>query len=210
MGRKFQENFDPDELAQCLTRKRLSPYLEEAREEWRTAFGLYERNLLWSARLWIVMHLFEVTLRNRVDQTLSGCFGRDWLMPERELLRPREVEKVWEARETLERYKGKATRDGIIAELNFGFWVFLFSRKYDDRERAFWRKALYRLFPGQSRRNVHDTLEEIRKLRNRVAHHERIHQPERAREMLFDMLNRLSPEMGDWATGIEMHLEPMT
>ena len=209
MERKFQDNIDPGNIVQCLTHKRLRPYMDDAHGEVHAALGLYERNILWSARLWIGMHLLEVTLRNRVDETLCGFFGQDWLMPERNLLRPREIEKVLDAQDTLEKYRKKITRDGIIAELSFGFWVFLFSRKYDDRERAFWRKALYRLFPGQRRRQVHDKLQDIRKLRNRLAHHERIYRPERARKTMLEMLHALSSDMHAWAELIEARLEPM-
>jgi len=152
------------------------------------------------------MHFLEVTLRNRVDEALSRQFGADWLDPDRGLLRPREMEKVMESRKTLKRYKKVVTRDGMIAELNFGFWVFLFSRKYDDAERAFWRRALYRLFPGERRRDVHDTLQGIRKIRNRLAHHERIHHPEKARGAMMHTLRTLCAEMANWALMAETRM----
>lgn len=199
MERKFQDNAHIEDLLQCLSGRRLQPYLRAAKGDLHTALGLYRHNLLWSARLWIFMHLLEVSLRNRVDEMLCNLHGEDWLMPERVLLRPREIEKVLEAEAKLESLNKTITRDGIIAELNFGFWVFLFSRKYDDGVRAFWRKALHRLFPGQPRRKVHDTLQKIRLLRNRLAHHERIHDPRKAREMMLATLRNLSPAMAAWA-----------
>ncbi|HFB98292.1 MAG TPA: hypothetical protein ENJ62_04055, partial [Bryobacterales bacterium] len=83
MERKFQDNVDPARLERCLSRKRLHPYLVEARGDTAAALSLYERNVLFSGRLWIIMHFFEITLRNRVDGALSGRYGREWLMPER-------------------------------------------------------------------------------------------------------------------------------
>ena len=203
MERKFQDNAQVDELLQCLGKRRLHPLLRASNGDLHAALALYQHNLLWSVRLWIFMHLLEVSLRNRMDALLSDLHGKDWLMPEHALLRPREIEKVLETEEKLERLNKTITRDGIIAELNFGFWVFLFSRKYDDGMRAFWRKALHRLFPGQPRRKVHDTLQKIRLLRNRLAHHERIHDPHKAREMMLAVLCSLSPAMAAWAETTE-------
>ena len=203
MERKFQDNAQIQDLLQCLSKRRLHPYLRASNGDLRAALGLYQHNLLWSARLWIYMHLLEVGLRNRVDEMLCNLHGADWLMPERALLRPREIEKVLEAEAKLESLNKAITRDGVIAELNFGFWAFLFSRKYDDGVRAFWRRALHRLFPGQPRRQVHDTLQKIRLLRNRLAHHERIHDPLKAREMMLGMLRYLSPAMAAWAETLE-------
>ena len=207
MERKFQDNIDLALLVQCLSHKRLRPYLKEADNDLLEALNLYEHNVLWSARLWVIMHFFEITLRNRVDKALSGYYGPDWILPERALLRSREIERVIDAQETLAKQKKIVTRDGIIAELSLGFWVFLFSRKYDDRERAFWRRALYRLFPGKSRKNMHKDLEKIRKLRNRLAHHERIYNPEDARKCILSVLEKLSPEMVSWAHHLEKYTQ---
>ena len=35
--------------------------------------------------------------------------------------------------------------------------------------------AMYRAFPGRSRREVHDALQDLHMVRNRCAHHEPIH-----------------------------------
>ncbi|WP_374947140.1 hypothetical protein, partial [Agreia sp.] len=58
----------------------------------------------------------------------------------------------------------------------FGFWVRLFAPPYDE----LWRKQLHKVFPYASgkfkRQNVSGPLEDLRNLRNRLAHHEPVHQ----------------------------------
>jgi hypothetical protein len=60
-----------------------------------------------------------------------------------------------------------------VAELSFGLWRFLVAARY---ERSLWRRCLYRAFPGEGRRKVvHAKLAVLHELRNRIAHHEPIH-----------------------------------
>lgn len=54
-----------------------------------------------------------------------------------------------------------------------GFWRFLLASRY---ERTLWRTCLYKAFPGQGRRSaVSDKLSGLHQLRNRIAHHEPVH-----------------------------------
>jgi hypothetical protein len=60
----------------------------------------------------------------------------------------------------------------IVAELPLGFWVNMTGNHYDD----LWRQSLYKAFPIASvrRQIIHWRLDTIRRLRNRIAHHEPI------------------------------------
>jgi hypothetical protein len=64
----------------------------------------------------------------------------------------------------------------VVAELPFGFWRFLLAGRY---ERPLWLPCLRGAFPGLAgrgmRRDVHDALRDLHLLRNRIAHHEPIH-----------------------------------
>jgi hypothetical protein len=62
----------------------------------------------------------------------------------------------------------------VIAELSFGFWGRLFSEAYD---KTLWVPHLRKIFPlrlQNHRRFVHGRLVELKTLRNRIAHHERL------------------------------------
>lgn len=65
----------------------------------------------------------------------------------------------------------------VIAELHFGFWVGLFANNYHS---ALWVNRLESAFPNYSgtRKDLHVDLERLRKLRNRIAHHEPIYRRE--------------------------------
>ena len=68
-----------------------------------------------------------------------------------------------------------ASPDKIVAELTFGFWVTLLNSEY---ELTLW-KGLRQAFPHmpkkyRKRKNVSSPCNALRKLRNRVFHHESI------------------------------------
>jgi hypothetical protein len=67
----------------------------------------------------------------------------------------------------------RATPGKVVAELSFGFWCALAGRHYHW---TLWQPCLHRVFPGVRlpRPHIHGRLENIRLLRNRIAHHERV------------------------------------
>ena len=85
----------------------------------------------------------------------------------------------------------------IVAELSFRFWVALFASK----DNSLWKTDLARLFtPRLVQVDLHDDLDRLRTLRNRIAHHEPV-----LNRKLMDELSRidrtlhaLSPQMADW------------
>jgi len=61
----------------------------------------------------------------------------------------------------------------VIAELSFGFWTNLIATRF---QQSLWIPCLHRAFPNcrLASSAVHRRLETIQRLRNRVAHHERV------------------------------------
>lgn len=64
----------------------------------------------------------------------------------------------------------------MVAELSFGFWTTLLNRKYEG---IFWPRLLEETFPHlvaskRTRATLSKRFEKIRRLRNRVFHHEPI------------------------------------
>ena len=85
-----------------------------------------------------------------------------------------EAYKVEGAKRQLRR-EGKPIQPGrVIAELTFGFWTALFNRHYVTA--GLWPGLLPDVFPGlttgRTIGTVRPRLEEVRRLRNRVFHHE--------------------------------------
>jgi hypothetical protein len=112
---------------------------------------------------------FEIVLRNTFHELLSNGFGRaDWYH-----IAPFDAEghrNIADAQERLQRDNKAPTPGGIVAELNFGFWVSLVRSRYAQ---TFWDRHLHKSFLAPPKRDTfYHALERIRKLRNRVAHHE--------------------------------------
>lgn len=64
----------------------------------------------------------------------------------------------------------------ILAELTFGFWVLLTSSRHTT---LLWTPHLEALYPtGSQRHKIHFGLDDMRKARNRVAHHEPVRVPD--------------------------------
>lgn len=137
------------------------------------ALQLYAWNARASVALMIPLSIAEVVIRNAVHDALQSVFGERWpwhsgfvrSLPERSrviLLAARE---------------GQASSGKVVAELSFGFWQRMFTGRFDG---DLWNKQLNRVMPNmnlalsiQQRRGIiHNRLEYLRLLRNRIAHHE--------------------------------------
>jgi hypothetical protein len=146
------------------------------------------------------MHHLEVLVRNAIDAELGTGdpeqpLAHTWLL-DFDVLRPDGVKQVIVAVERLE--KGKAiTRGRIVAGLPFGFWSGLFGPRYED----LWRHRLRHAFPhAGKRRDLSARMEALRRLRNRLAHHDCIlSQPvgERHEDML-GIAGFIDPDARSW------------
>lgn len=77
----------------------------------------------------------------------------------------------------------------------FGFWRSLLSDEYNRR---LWQPCLQHAFDGPVRRTrLHAELDELRRLRNRIAHHEPIHGLDLAadHQRVLDVAGRISPQL---------------
>ncbi len=123
----------------------------------------------------------EILLRNTIHTTLSTFVGRDDWYDRDDLLE----EGQREDRDTAKRHIATRGRDitpeRVIAQLTFGFWVTLLSKRYNER---FWRpdlasppnlKVAFPHAPTKSRRNdIQSKYYAANNLRNLAFHHEPI------------------------------------
>lgn len=159
---------------QIFSRPRLAPYLTAAQRDGTHAVDHYQWNLEVSAAFYPALSCLEVSLRNALHTQLQIRYGRpDW-WEAAPLHKPDEA-MVQRAEADARVRKGPTMSvDDVVAALPFGFWVSLLSRSYD---RYLWVPALNRAFPNYhgDRRTLHDNLDTMRRLRNRIMHHEPIH-----------------------------------
>ncbi|MEU6130630.1 hypothetical protein ABZ805_15760 [Saccharopolyspora sp. NPDC047091] len=202
-------------IEQWLSAPRLAPYRAAASTE-RAALELYEWNATISAAFHHDIAHLEVGLRNAHDRSLCADLEAGephWTATPARFFPParhraangRLVDTNDTARATIAKARGQAARGlprgtepppgKVIAELSFGFWRFLTSRRHHDR---LWIPLLHRAFPrGTARADLDRPLGRLHGLRNRAAHHEnllRANLPARHQDVL-DVAALLAPEL---------------
>ena len=169
-----------------LSAERLAPYQLATGGDPEKALRLYEWNAQVGAAFLEILGHLEIVLRNALDRQLQiwhdaqGLPGR-WYDDPLGVFDPHRRDDVSTARQRLQRDGKSETPGRIIAELSFGFWRFLLGRHYQN---SLWAHALRHAFPGlqpQRRADVYDLVDAHSRLRNRIAHHEPVHQLDLAR-----------------------------
>ena len=142
------------------------------------ALALYSWNAKVSSALLAPLHICEVVVRNTVSDALEAVYGDRWPWSptfQRSLPNPA---KGYNPRLDLQGACRSAQTTGeVIPELKFVFWQKMFTSRYDVR---IWNTHLLRVMPNlDSTKNVavlrgviQQDLESLRRLRNRIAHHE--------------------------------------
>lgn len=164
-----------------LSAERFRTYLKRAGYDRDRALTLHEWNTQLNAALLHDFAHLEVGLRNMYDRAFGAVVApgeKHWTDPQScRLLFPDRDGADFRTHRDLEnarRLAGgpNALPGKMMAELTFGFWTLLTSTRHAN---VIWQPHLRHLYPGGSdRRQIHNGLDELRKLRNRVAHHEPI------------------------------------
>ena len=176
-------------VASRITAHRLGSYLAAAGLGLQAAVALYD----WSTQAAGALHediaRLEVVFRNTLDSALvvhGGALARPTVWYQRSSLFPgkhgrRATDEIRTDRARASRRGAAETHGKVIAGLSFGFWRFLCSPPYLT---SLWVPALTQAFPNHPdagdpravRHDVDDRIQRVHFLRNRIAHHEPIHQ----------------------------------
>ena len=141
----------------------------------------YFRNLALCESLYPVLHVLEITLRNRIDAVMGATFpasppqlgapnpgelpsAGSWLDADPGVLAPGDREEIrrTKARVFVQERKGPSA-NRLVEGLSLGFWTGLFTREYeisprssynpaDGRPTALWPRHLKAVFPHLPRR----------------------------------------------------------
>jgi hypothetical protein len=193
-------------LRDAISPSRLTTYLRRAHRNVRLALDLYEWNVTVGAALYPILQTNEVTLRNAVERALSSQFGGAWpyapgflrSLPERD-------RAVFEAGvRRVERTLGvaRAATGDVVANQTYWFWVNLLTSRFEQR---IWSREFGRAFPyaprGVDRAVLHGQADSLRRLRNRIAHHEPLLDVDvgGAYRRAAAMVRWISPEKAAWA-----------
>jgi hypothetical protein len=199
----------------ALSSDRLGPYRAHAGGNDLAALQHYQHNILLSESLYAILHLLEVTLRNRFEEHLMSRFGVNWFNDARfsaEVGGKHEGQQLTEALGKLTRSGKVHTSGRVVAELNFGFWTGLLGNSYNGR---FWGPAWKTLLRHQNlidptrsstelpklEKKVNQILRDTRHVRNRLFHHEPIWNDRRLWTKYQDvrlLVSWVSMDVSDW------------
>lgn len=163
----------------AISTPRFSRYLAACGNRRPGAEKLYRMNLRLSQKMYSVIGIFEVILRNSIDRHLTSIKGPFWLEESVMLNGYLDASAGCEisfhtVQEAIYKLGLDYTHDGLIAELTFGFWAYQFSKK----EFAASGSTLLQIFPNRPhdvhQKEVFKKLNKINHTRNRIAHYEPI------------------------------------
>jgi hypothetical protein len=169
---------DRKTIERIFSKNRLQPYLNRHDLDFDIAVKHYKINIEISESFYPLLSILEIALRNSFDYQLTRKFNdKNWFEnPEFIKISSRfQIDRITEARNSIQREKKSITSGKIISELSFGFWTSLLDSKF---ERILW-KNLRLAFPNcpkqiRQRKTMSSKFNGIRKLRNRIFHHESI------------------------------------
>lgn len=165
--------------------------------------ALYQWNVKISASLFEQIQYLEITLRNAVCEALHQAVGEKWAWNTSFAINfPKKTQKTLQKLANDNRIK---TLDQAIPHLHFAFWQSIFTSRFDNK---IWQMQLYTIFPNAPiqpykilRTEIHQDLDNLRELRNRIAHHEPIFQRDLQKdfETIHKIISYRSHIMSDWA-----------
>jgi len=174
MSNEFDER-----LVELLSVDRMAPYLRVA-PRLVDAISLYIWNGRVAAAFFEVLGDVEVIVRNAIHSRLSAWndargFADPWFMNEHGYLDDREVLDVERAVARVDAKGRTTTPSRVIAELNIGFWRFLFAKRHRTDLWPFALRDAFPNFEGPGPTEVFLAMSRLNDLRNRIAHHEPVH-----------------------------------
>ncbi len=153
---------------------RMGKYVRACGGDKGKTMQLYRYNLRLCQRFYGALNLFEVMLRNAINEHYATHFADpDWIVNQADTGKLLSYNQI-EIRQTEAGYRrrGIYNNDKMVASLTMGFWTKLFSKKRYKRG----GKTLLRIFPnkrkGKNQADIYRDLTHIREFRNRIAHHE--------------------------------------
>lgn len=208
-----------------LSPVRLGKYIEATKvngeERLIEAIKLYEYNTRLGEAFYGLLKDLEICLRNAINRTMTAdeespgvprgpfWFDTNYVMKKRteSLLFPGEAEDILKARNRLREQGKTELADSIVALLSLGFWVMMTDSKYERR--LWYPSELEKAFPNYQARTgrqperqpIYNRLNNLRQLRNKVAHHEPVfaYNANQVLEAIFETMDWMCIHTANWA-----------
>ena len=176
------------------------PYYALAGNDKARGLRLYAWNSALSQALYTPLQGLEVTLRNALGDQLKAAYGPTWfdLNPGPALQYPL-PEMLLKVRTELGRHGSIPVHGRVVSELNWGFWTGILAKRYEQLWRSHFRQVFQA--PGTlTRAQIFQPLDDLRRLRNRIAHHEPILNRNIAADYasIIELIRSISPDTALW------------
>lgn len=201
------------DLEAIISPPRFGTYLHATGGNRDKAMQLYCWNSDVSAAFYYMLQFCELAIRNAAVEAIEAEFGGNWHHSRgfrHTLRRPGTPYQYDPAADLNACARRLHTAGKVVAELKFVFWQGLFVTTQEPR---LWDKYLGTIFPGMprpvlvshARANLYDDIEAIRKLRNRIAHHEPIFARDLAADhhRIRNIILWRRPGAARWLDGVE-------
>ena len=175
------------------------------------AVALYAWNAQIASYFLMPLHICEVVVRNAAADAIEAVYGPNWPWNSRfQFSLP--TGPGYSSRQDLISVSTTHTTLGkVIPELKFVFWEQMFTARHDIR---IWKSQMLQVFPNHAatatwynvRSRVNADLQVIRRLRNRIAHHEPIFARNLIAEfgLIRGLVDLRSPIVSSWMMGNEI------
>lgn len=168
-----------NKLEASVSSPRLSTYIRRSEGGSKeAALKLYLWNTQISAKFHFPLQIAEITLRNALHREMTTAYGSSWHAAVNLPLQQSEKSKISRAELDIRRKGQVLTSDRVVAALSFGFWTTLIGKGYrGSYHNQLWVPTLNKAFKKASVKNrydIHSKYDQLRQLRNRIAHHEPI------------------------------------
>ncbi|VAW42611.1 hypothetical protein MNBD_GAMMA01-1386 [hydrothermal vent metagenome] len=167
-------------IPKTLSDPRFTTYLQHCDNSKELALQLYQWNLELSSAFIVPLHFLEISIRNAVVEGIESVHAPNWAWNQGYIRSLPNPSKGYSPQRDLQEVAKKQPTIGkVVAELKFVFWEKMFTSRHDG---LLWNHHIKNVFPhapssmsvSQLRAAIHNDIFTIRKLRNRIAHHEPI------------------------------------
>ena len=196
-------------LSSAISHQRLYRFLSHSGDDFEKTLKLYEKNMRVSAGFYPIMSCFEICLRNKIHEAMQEKYGCGWLIDINTPLEDDDRKTVEGVYENLIKEKriGDSVDENmgrVVADLSLGFWARMLSKKYEE---SLWRPAIHHAFPNHKGllKSLRNRVFMIRRLRNRIAHHEPIifiDSIDGRRDEILETIGWMCADTKDWVAGM--------
>lgn len=171
------------EFEKVMSSKRMRRYVNACGGDTRKGMKLYRMNLRLAEEMFTIVSLYEVALRNAIDNIMVASNGNDWI---RDAIQPSGIIDDPNFHNTTRMMKnayaelagsGKYSNSKMLSAMEFGVWKYM----YSGPQYLATGRQLLKVFPNKPKSNpaiqynnqyIFNELDAINRMRNRIAHHE--------------------------------------